>query len=130
MKTFSFFDYGLTPSYQCTVDAEDLEDAQRQVAEAGRPLHRLTAVLGIRLAGFIGGRELENIEFTTHQCISRQATLAYLKGFKSEDELKRCDYFCWAVRGQTESAGFFPVRLEIDDLKAEFAKYDVPYYPS
>lgn len=121
MKTFSYFDYGLTPSYQCTVDAKDIEDANRQVDALGFPRHRLTAVLGAQIKA---GPNEKDWVYLTLPSLNRKEALQQLLAMAKDHSRTNLNWICYQypISGKTNPALHL---VPIEDLKAEAVKYDL-----
>lgn len=126
MKTFSFFDHGLTPAFQCMVDAEDIDDAKKQVAALGFPLHRLSAILGVRIRGLVGEGPQLGLSFSLKRMESRAEALDRLFQAVAVTEVHRCTHLYYTAVDRSNEEVVLG-QIEIHDLRAEFHKYNLPY---
>lgn len=126
MQTYSYFDYGLEPAYQCSVDATDLNDANDQITALGLPLHRLTAVLGVRLQGELADGDLV---YVVRQRDSHKDVLeAFLTLIKVHDVVDNCTriVYQYPTSGQKSQVH----EVVITDLLAEFLKHGIAKPPT
>lgn len=122
MNTYSYYDYGLRPSYQGTFDADTLEDAMARAQKSGLKLHRVTPVVGVRILVIDTEHPRTAATFlVTPKFNSKPEALRFLRDHVvAHVEHPKYEY------AYPMGKSFDPlssVTEPIDDLKAEYEKY-------